>query len=73
MAIRGDIVDRSQQNIEAFTLASIHAACYVPGRGPLYIDGVPLCRECGEAIHPRRIKALPGIETCFECAEKREV
>jgi len=31
-----------------------------------------LCEECGLEIHPERRKALPGIETCADCASMLE-
>ena len=31
------------------------------------------CEECGEAIAELRRKALPGVVTCIDCAELREM
>ncbi len=32
-----------------------------------------LCITCGKAIAPARLMALPGVETCIECARKNPV
>lgn len=40
--------------------------------GPEWINGEPCCRECGEAIPPERIKAIPGVGLCLSCQEERE-
>ncbi|WP_417345727.1 TraR/DksA C4-type zinc finger protein [Ferrimonas sp.] len=31
------------------------------------------CNDCGEAISPRRLAALPGVATCIHCQSLREV
>lgn len=31
-----------------------------------------LCEECGRAIDPARLAALPEVELCRECQERRE-
>ena len=67
-----DIVDRAQQMDADIRQANIAAARYNPGRGPIYIKGLPLCRECGETIQAGRIAILPGVETCIECAKEKE-
>ena len=67
-----DIIDRAQRQDAAIRQANIMAACYSPGRGPIYIKGLPLCRECGETIQAGRIAILPGVETCIECAKEKE-
>jgi RNA polymerase-binding transcription factor DksA len=28
------------------------------------------CSMCGNPIHPARLAAIPGIETCVECAKR---
>ncbi len=30
------------------------------------------CEECGEAIHPARRKALPGVRLCVACQAERD-
>ena len=30
------------------------------------------CLDCGEAIDPKRIKALRGVTTCIDCAARQE-
>jgi Prokaryotic dksA/traR C4-type zinc finger len=32
-----------------------------------------LCALCGRPIAPARLKALPGVTTCIECAKKNPV
>ncbi len=32
--------------------------------------GYGVCVRCGEPIHPERLKALPFVATCIQCAEK---
>lgn len=39
------------------------------GPSPDIIDGVPCCAECGEPLPEARLKALPGVGLCVECAE----
>ena len=41
-------------------------------KGPLWINGVPLCRECNEPISLERIKILPHTSLCINCAEEFE-
>lgn len=40
--------------------------------GPEWINGVACCRDCGEAIPPKRLEALPGVGLCVACREERE-
>lgn len=42
------------------------------GRGPLWVEGVPHCRGCEGLISPVRVKALPDVELCIECAKDAE-
>jgi len=39
------------------------------GIGPVWIDGRPCCRECGEEIPEKRMQAVPGTGRCVGCAE----
>ena len=41
--------------------------------GPEWIDGIPCCRECGEAIPPARLRAIPGVGLCRTCQEDQEL
>ena len=56
--------------------------------GPEWIDGIPCCRECGEAIPPARpgsfrtwlgripparLRAIPGVGLCRTCQEEQEL
>jgi phage/conjugal plasmid C-4 type zinc finger TraR family protein len=54
------------------TAAAIAAAGTRPGRGPLWSDGVPCCRQCGETIPLARVRALPGCERCVRCQAELE-
>jgi DnaK suppressor protein len=31
-----------------------------------------VCVDCGEAISPARLRALPEVETCIRCQDRRE-
>lgn len=31
-----------------------------------------MCEECEEAIHPKRLAALPGVTTCLDCQTQFE-
>jgi len=31
------------------------------------------CRDCGRPIPPARLAAVPGVETCVECARRYPV
>lgn len=42
------------------------------GRGPVYVDGVACCRECGEPIPAARLAAAPDAECCVECQKDFE-
>jgi phage/conjugal plasmid C-4 type zinc finger TraR family protein len=44
----------------------------LPGRGPVYVDGVACCRDCGEPIPAARLAALPDAERCAECQQDFE-
>lgn len=63
-----DEVDLSQ---DVITLANASALARVvnraPGLGPVYVDGVARCRECGEVIPAARLAVLPDAERCAEC------
>lgn len=37
--------------------------------GPEYVDGVACCRDCGEPIPKKRLKALPGVSRCVDCQQ----
>lgn len=56
--------------------AAISAALIPPvgcdGRGPLWEDGIPYCRECGEEIPKRRVEVWPKTELCVGCAEEKQ-
>lgn len=41
-------------------------------RGPEWVNGIAVCRECGEAIPQRRLDALPGVGLCLACQQERE-
>jgi len=44
----------------------------LPGLGPVYVDGVACCRECGEPIPAARLAAPPDAERCAECQQDFE-
>jgi phage/conjugal plasmid C-4 type zinc finger TraR family protein len=37
------------------------------GPGAPLVNGTPVCRECGKAIPPARLKAVPGCPLCVDC------
>ncbi len=64
-----DLCDDAQIDEAMARLAAISKAT---GRredyeGPDWIDGKPLCSECGEEIPLRRVQAVPGCPRCLAC------
>ena len=57
--------------IEAQHLADSLAAAgrRQPDPGPYYVNGVAHCRCCLEPIPVARLRAIPGVGLCVECAE----
>lgn len=51
------------------SLAAREASAPATGRGPIWENGVPICRECGEEIPAERLAAIPGCELCVDCAD----
>lgn len=43
-----------------------------PGPGAPTVDGVPVCRECGDPIPPARLLAVPGCGLCRDCQAEAE-
>ena len=68
-----DIFDQAQE-LERLDRESalIRSKSAVDTDGPAWIDGVACCRECGDPIPPRRLKALPGVGLCLACQKERE-
>lgn len=70
-----DIADDAQA-AEALHLAEAEArrrsAASSDPLGPLWVAGVPWCRECGEEIPATRIQAVPQTCRCVRCQEEWE-
>lgn len=67
-----DPIDESQLAEELVLAQALAGARLKIGAGPVIIDGVPCCRECKKQISSARIKAMPMVGICAECAEARE-
>jgi DnaK suppressor protein len=79
--LRGEVRDAEKESLDAFTegmdlvlaqcaagtLRGVEAALRRMGQGT-YGE----CQECGQAISPARLAALPHAETCRPCQERRE-
>ena len=61
-----DICDQAQDHIEAEIEAALEAR-KTPVR-----DSADFCVECGLEIPSARQIALPGVQTCVDCAEMLE-
>jgi hypothetical protein len=59
-----DDIDNAMERIEAFNAVAISAVLDRP-EAPLS-DGI--CKTCGEAIEPDRLKANPRARDCAWCA-----
>jgi len=68
--------DEADMSQDVIALANASALARVvnraPGLGPVYVDGVACCRECGEPIPAARLAALPDAERCAECQKDFE-
>ena len=67
-----DEADQAQQ-YEALARAEIQSVSTTrPGPGAHVVDGVVICRECGDPINPARLKAVPGCALCRDCQAEAE-
>jgi phage/conjugal plasmid C-4 type zinc finger TraR family protein len=64
-----DVIDDSQPTEELFLNLAIRAA---RGIRPARVDSAETCEECGCAIPQQRRDALPGVQTCLDCAVELE-
>ena len=64
-----DDVDKATDHIEREIENAIRAA-----RGVMPADtrSAETCAECGCAIPAQRRQAIPGVQTCFDCAVELE-
>lgn len=68
-----DVCDDSEKATLAFlNHALARATSTRAGRGPLWENGKPLCRDCGEEIPAARVEARPQAERCVECQEEAD-
>ncbi len=79
-----DVFDQAQANDEFFRQAALqtHFAAHrqvlsrgeTPGPHPQGAGPGPrrICRDCGDAIEPGRLEALPHAVRCVECQKKHE-
>jgi phage/conjugal plasmid C-4 type zinc finger TraR family protein len=65
----GDIADNADKTIADHLEAAIRAA-----RGVMPADtrSAETCAECGLEIPAQRRQAIPGVQTCFDCAVELE-
>ena len=61
-----DLCDTAWEATALHLAAAIAAVQSVPGRGPVWRDGVGYCRVCGEEIPVARVKAVPSSELCIK-------
>ena len=64
-----DEADRAQNIIERDLENAIKAA---RGVMPADVESADCCVECGCEIPSMRQAALPGVQTCFDCAVELE-
>lgn len=70
-----DIVDRSQQDREAFQASAL--AAHFNGRrldasGTARREQPVLCRDCGEPIHPERLRLVRNVTRCARCQREHD-
>jgi len=70
-----DIVDDAQR-AEALYLAEAEERrrrqAEADPQGPLWVAGVPWCRDCGEEIPAERLRAVPHACRCAGCQQEHE-
>ncbi|EGJ49034.1 TraR/DksA family transcriptional regulator [Desulfocurvibacter africanus] len=68
-----DEVDQSQRAEELFLAEALARRNASEPLGPVFLDGVACCRECGEPIPAARLAAVPGAALCVGCQSLKEV
>ena len=66
-----DLADIAQEDDELNISGAIMNALRPPAGSelmPVWENGVPYCRVCGDVIPAARIKALPETGLCVDCA-----
>lgn len=61
-----DIIDQAQE------LEEMHREVYLASRVRIQRETADNCVECGYQIPSARQVALPGVQTCVDCAELLE-
>ncbi len=51
---------------------ALNAPQHGEGERPHEEDGVRLCLDCGEPIHPERLRAWPDAVRCVACKQRWE-
>ena len=64
-----DEIDMAQARIEIDLELAIRAA---RGVKPAAVESAEECQECGCEIPQQRRDALPGVQTCVDCAVELE-
>jgi phage/conjugal plasmid C-4 type zinc finger TraR family protein len=64
-----DDIDRANEHTQKELEAAIRAARWVM---PADTRSAETCAECGCAIPAQRRQAIPGVQTCFDCAVELE-
>lgn len=62
-----DIVDRAQQEEEAFQCAALARLRRAPGANPLPAPAASDCTWCGDPISAERRAAVPRAAACTPC------
>lgn len=67
-----DVCDCAANTTSLYLSVALSAVKKQTGRGPIWLDAMPTCRGCGETIGNERLKAMPDVELCIECAWEKE-
>lgn len=63
-----DVFDRASAREDEFREDALEEeARHDPCRGKSYLDSARNCRICDEPIAEGRRRAVPGVQTCFDC------
>jgi phage/conjugal plasmid C-4 type zinc finger TraR family protein len=63
-----DVVDRASEREEELRQDALdEQARRDHARGLTYMDSARNCRICDEPIAEGRRRAVPGVQTCFDC------
>lgn len=67
-----DEADHAQVYEERERMAAIEAAMHRTREDPLIVNGVLVCRGCGDGLSAERLRARPDATRCVPCQEELE-